>query len=666
MSGLQAMKLAKKYALSNEDVMALVNQFNSIDLDQTGRLPKSTILTSLSSGATSSSPAGKYTYDQVRETLKTVSLDSSGAVELDDFVDLVSKLRGGAGETAGKVLRGGALSGLVGGVGVAVAKQAPGTPQATTGGKVLVQGSNSNITHSINEDERTEFTRHINQVLEGDVDIGHRIPIPLDTMQIFDECRDGLVLSKLINDAVPDTIDERVLNKASKSHRRTPSSTAPAPSGPKPINAFQMTENNNLVISSAKALGLSTVNIGASDLVEGREHLILGLIWQIIRRGLLAKIDIKLHPELYRLLDDGETLEQFLRLPPDQILLRWFNYHLKAANWPRRVANFSKDVADGENYTVLLNQLKPDHCSRAPLQERDLHARAEQVLQNADAIGCRKYLTPTSLVNGNSKLNLAFVANLFNTWPCLEPLEESERPVIEDFDAEGEREARVFTLWLNSLDVDPGVYNLFEDLADGLVLLQAFDKIIPGSVTWRRVGKSPLPLSRFKAVENTNYAIELASANNMRMVGIQGSDLVDGSRTLTLGLVWQMMRRSVLSTMASLSKGGREVTDSDIVRWANEKVKAGGKTSVMRSFKDPNLRNAKFFLDLLDSLKPGYVDYSLVYEGRDDEECKANAKLAISIARKLGSLIFIVAEDIVEVRPKLILTFVGALMALSA
>lgn len=59
----------------------------------------------------------------------------------------------------------------------------------------------------------------------------------------------------------------------------------------------------------------------------------------------------------------------------------------------------------------------------------------------------------------------AFVANLFNTWPGLAPLEETEAPPpIEDFDAEGEREARVFTLWLNSLDVEPGVYNLFEDL----------------------------------------------------------------------------------------------------------------------------------------------------------------------------------------------------------
>ncbi|GAA5999509.1 hypothetical protein JCM5350_007310 [Sporobolomyces pararoseus] len=662
---MQAIKLARKYPnFSQEQMMQLVDQFNQIDLDSTGRLPKSTVLTALSSGANNSSPSGKYTYDQVRETLKTVQVDSSGQVELDDFVDLVDKLKSGAGSSAGQVLRGGALSGLMGSPAKAGSAPSQSTGGgATGGGKVLVKGSNTNITHSINEDERTEFTRHINQVLAGDADIGDRLPIPTDTFQIFDECRDGLLLSKLINDSVPDTIDERVLNKAGGKSRAP--SAMPSAKKSATLNNFQMTENNNLVITSAKSLGLSVVNIGATDLNEGREHLILGLIWQIIRRGLLAKIDIKLHPELYRLLEDDETLEQFLRLPPDQILLRWFNYHLKAANWPKRVNNFSKDVADGENYTVLLNQLKPNECSRAPLQEHDLHARAEKVLQNADAIGCRKYLTPTSLVAGNAKLNLAFVANLFNTWPGLEPLEENERPVIEDFDAEGEREARVFTLWLNSLDVDPGVYDLFEDLKDGLILLQAFDKVDPGSVVWRRVAKSPLPLSRFKAVENTNYCLDLARQSNMHIVGIQGADLVDGQRTLTLGLVWQMMRKNILSTMASLSKNGKEISDTEIVKWANDQVKKGGKSTTMRSFKDPGLKDAKFFLDLLDSIKPGYVDYSLVYDGRNDEERRANAKLAISIARKLGSLIFIVPEDIVEVRPRLILTFCAALMALA-
>lgn len=104
------------------------------------------------------------------------------------------------------------------------------------------------------------------------------------------------------------------------------------------------------------------------------------------------------------------------------------------------VNNFSSDVKDGENYTILLNQLAPDLCSKAPLRENDLLTRAEQILQNAEKLNCRKYLSPQSLVAGNPKLNLAFVANLFNTHPGLDPLEEVERPELPD--VEGDREAR--------------------------------------------------------------------------------------------------------------------------------------------------------------------------------------------------------------------------------
>ena len=123
-------------------------------------------------------------------------------------------------------------------------------------------------------------------------------------------------------------------------------------------------------------------------------------------------------------------------------------------------------------------------------------------------------------------------------------------------------------MWLNSLNVEPAVYNLFEDVKDGLIILQAYDRILPsGAVIWRRVSKPkggmPEPssfgpeggeeeeigvtpnqskLSRFKQVENTNYVVELGKQNGMTLVGIQGADIVDGSKTLVLGLVWQLMR----------------------------------------------------------------------------------------------------------------------------
>jgi plastin-1 len=88
-------------------------------------------------------------------------------------------------------------------------------------------------------------------------------------------------------------------------------------------------------------------------------------------------------------------------------------------------------------------------------------------------------------------------------------------------------------------------------------------------------------------------------------------------------------RLSINQTLASISKDGRGVTDMEIVKWANEKVKSSGKTSTMRSFKDPSLSNAVFFLDLLNAVRPGIVDYALIAKGSDAEEKKMNGESQI-------------------------------------
>ncbi|KAE8361025.1 calponin homology domain-containing protein [Aspergillus caelatus] len=640
---MNVLKLQRKFPQFDQgEIFSLQDAFRKLDVDDKGYLDEATVIKA-------TQQAERQPYDIVRQALKEVELDSSRRVELEDYVDLISKLRSTPGQSGSASTAGTAA--VVPGNGAGSSRH---VSKGSIGGRIHVQGSSANVTHTINEDERTEFTRHINAVLAGDPDIGHFLPFATDTFEMFDKCKDGLVLAKLINDSVPDTIDERVLNKPGKKIKE--------------LNAFHMSENNNIVINSAKGIGCSVVNIGSGDIIEVREHLILGLIWQIIRRGLLGKIDIKLHPELYRLLEEDETLEQFLRLPPEQILLRWFNYHLKNAKWNRQVTNFSTDVKDGENYTVLLSQLAPDVCSRGPLQTQDLLQRAEQVLANADKLGCRKFLTPTSLVAGNPKLNLAFVANLFNTIPGLDPITEEEKLEVEDFDAEGEREARVFTLWLNSLDVQPAVNSLFDDLRDGTILLQAYDKVIPGSVNWRHVNRPPTSggeMMRFKAVENTNYATELGKNIGFSLVGVQGADITDGQRTLTLGLVWQLMRKDITNTLSSLAQrmGKLEITDSEMIRWANDMSRKGGRTSSIRNFKDQSIGSGIFLLDVLNGMKSSYVDYEIVTPGRSDEEAYSNAKLSISIARKLGATIWLVPEDICQVRSRLVTTFIGSLMA---
>ena len=134
---------------------------------------------------------------------------------------------------------------------------------------------------------------------------------------------------------------------------------------------------------------------------------------------------------------------------------------------------------------------------------------------------------------------------------------------------------------------------------------------------------------------------DLGRSKGFSLVGIEGSDIVDGNKLLTLGLVWQLMRRNISITMKTLSSSGRDMSDAQILKWAQDQVTKGGKNSTIRSFKDQGLSNAHFLLDVLNGIAPGYVDYDLVTPGNTEEERYANARLAISIARKLGALIWL-------------------------
>ena len=43
------------------------------------------------------------------------------------------------------------------------------------------------------------------------------------------------------------------------------------------------------------------------------------------------------------LLRDGESLEDLMKLSPEELLLRWANYHLEQAGCPK-INNFSSDI----------------------------------------------------------------------------------------------------------------------------------------------------------------------------------------------------------------------------------------------------------------------------------------------------------------------------------
>jgi hypothetical protein len=217
-------------------------------------------------------------------------------------------------------------------------------------------------------------------------------------------------------------------------------------------NTFEVTNNLGLALEGARKIGCNIVNIGPQDLANQTPHLILGLIWQVIRIDLLGQVSVEKHPEMMLLKEEHEDALTFASVTPEQNLLRWVNYHLKRAGTDRRISNFSSDIRDAVPYTYLLNQLAPGQCSLDGLREPDPLRRAELALQGADRLGCRKFVTPEDIVNGNAKLNLAFVAYLFNRYPGLEAREaddeaerrarEAELKKVLELKARAEEEAR--------------------------------------------------------------------------------------------------------------------------------------------------------------------------------------------------------------------------------
>uniref|UniRef100_A0A672JP86 Plastin-3 n=2 Tax=Salarias fasciatus TaxID=181472 RepID=A0A672JP86_SALFA len=515
----------------------------------------------------------------------------------------------------------------------------------------MSEQSSEGTQHSFSEEERFAFVNWINKALEQDPDCQHVLPMNPNGDCLFKSVADGIVLCKMINLSVPDTIDERTINK-------------------KKLTPFTKQENLNLALNSASAIGCHVVNIGALDLRDGKPHLVLGLLWQIIKIGLFADIELSRNEALAALLRDGETLEDLMKLSPEELLLRWANFHLENAGQPK-ISNFSTDIKDSKAYFHLLNQIAPKgkeenepyiDINMSGINERDDLKRAEAMLQQADRLGCRQFVTPADVVSGNPKLNLAFVANLFNKYPAL------TKPENEDIDwglLEGEtREERTFRNWMNSLGVNPHVNHLYGDLQDALVIFQLYEKI-KVLVDWKcKVNKPPYPKlgAHMKKLENCNYAVDLGKDAKFSLVGIGGQDLNDGNPTLTLALVWQLMRRYTLNVLEDLGDGTK-VNDPVIVKWVNETLANAGKSSKISSFKDKEISSSLAVLELIDAIQPGSINYDLIKTGSLSEEEKLeNAKYAISMARKIGARVYALPDDLVEVKPKMVMTVFACLM----
>jgi len=103
----------------------------------------------------------------------------------------------------------------------------------------------------------------INERLANDEDCKKHLP--LNSQNLFTSLLDGVILCKLVNCAVPTTIDERVINKKDD------------------MNDLDKEDNINLAISSSKAIGCQLNDVNTSTVINQKKPAILNYLWQVLK-----------------------------------------------------------------------------------------------------------------------------------------------------------------------------------------------------------------------------------------------------------------------------------------------------------------------------------------------------------------------------------------------
>ncbi|KAL0370965.1 UNVERIFIED_CONTAM: Fimbrin-2 [Sesamum angustifolium] len=301
----------------------------------------------------------------LKSSFMAMRRESSGGLKLAELPEKMSRLKH-VGENLTEQERASFLSGIV-----YLKLQALATERRGSGAKnasAFLKSPTSTLLHTISESEKASYVAHINNYLAEDEFLKKYLPIDPATNDLFEIAKDGVLICKLINVAVPGTIDERAINTK------------------RVLNPWERNENHTLCLNSAKAIGCTVVNIGTQDFIEGRRHLVLGVISQIIKVRICTSYFIQnIATIILRTCRPTRTITHsayhVIYRDVEELLMTYHQrrFYLgdefsveKGRILERTVTNFSSDVKDAEAYAHLLNVLAPEHANPSTLTKDPL------------------------------------------------------------------------------------------------------------------------------------------------------------------------------------------------------------------------------------------------------------------------------------------------------
>jgi len=185
----------------------------------------------------------------------------------------------------------------------------------------------------------------------------------------------------------------------------------------------------------------------------------------------------------------------------------------------------------------------------------------------------------------------------------------------------GQQQQKAFTAWCNShlrkIAVEIG--ELCEDFRDGLKLMLLLEV-----VSGERLPKPERGRLRFHFVSNVNKALDFLVAKGVKLVSIGAEEIVDGNKEMSLGLIWEIIKRFAIQDISLDGLSGKE----GLLLWCQRKTAPYKNVNVQNfhlSFKD-----GLAFCALIHRHRPDLI----VYEALTKDDPVNNCQTAFRTAEK--------------------------------
>ncbi|XP_027706465.1 utrophin isoform X3 [Vombatus ursinus] len=147
-------------------------------------------------------------------------------------------------------------------------------------------------------------------------------------------------------------------------------------------------------------------------------------------------------------------------------------------------------------------------------------------------------------------------------------------------DEHNDVQKKTFTKWINSRfskSGKPPIKEMFTDLKDGRKLLDLLEGLTGTSLPKERGS------TRVHALNNVNRVLQVLHQNNVELVNIGGTDIVDGNHKLTLGLLWSIILHWQVKDVMKDIMSDLQQTNSEkiLLSWVRQSTRPYSQVNVL-------------------------------------------------------------------------------------